>query len=151
MKHFRGWLVMCLVSALLFIVVDIPAAQQRNLRSRNIFVAIMTPVVWIIYLAVLYIFLYRPLRRSTEVYRKGHACGRGASDKGVFHWFKEQYKLNVTLTRLQGDTERMETLPVCWQPHSPASGGPPTNLHSLCVARTPIVGNSGLSSPSGSL
>ncbi|RNF20199.1 uncharacterized protein Tco025E_03901 [Trypanosoma conorhini] len=151
MKHFRGWLVVCLVSAALFMLVDIPVAQQQNLRTRTIFVAVMTPAVWALYLVLLYVFLHRPLQRSTGVYRKGAACRRGASDDGVFLWFKEQHKLNAVLVRLQSETESVERLSSGRQPASPVGRNSPTLSLVRGAAAAPTGGSPILAPPNGAL
>ncbi|KEG14394.1 hypothetical protein DQ04_00491140 [Trypanosoma grayi] len=122
MWHLRGWLLMCLLSAALFIIVDIPAAYQRDVRSRHIFIAVMLPVTWGIYSVVLYICLYRPMRRMTEMYRNDVACDENTSGGSVFLWSKEQHLLNATIEHLRRDTEKTEKMAVYWQPRKIGNG-----------------------------
>ncbi|ESL07207.1 hypothetical protein TRSC58_05109 [Trypanosoma rangeli SC58] len=141
MKHFRGWLAVCLVSVALFMLVDIPVAQQRNLRGRTIFVATMTSLVWLVYLMLLYVFLHRLLRRSTEVYRKRFVCCCSAIDGGVFLWFKEQHNLNATLASLRGETESMEQLLLYWWPSTHVGRNSLTRSMFMGAATTPVTGS----------
>ncbi|KAH9601406.1 hypothetical protein LSM04_001349 [Trypanosoma melophagium] len=118
MWRLRGWILMGFLSMVLFIVVDVPAAYQQDANRRRIFVAVMAPVVWVIYLTVFYLWLYRPLRRSMEMYKQGFSHNDGVPGKNAFLWLKEQKKLNDVLEHLREDTEGIKRMMSRWESSS---------------------------------
>ncbi|RNF07125.1 hypothetical protein TraAM80_03477 [Trypanosoma rangeli] len=113
--------------------------------------AVMTSVVWIVYLMLLCVFLHGSLRRSTEVYRRGFVCCRSAINGGVFLWFKEQHNLKVTLASLRGETESMEQLLLYRWPSTHVGRNSPTRQMLMDAATTPVAGCLESVSPNGAL
>ncbi|ORC92318.1 uncharacterized protein TM35_000045320 [Trypanosoma theileri] len=118
MWRLRGWILMGFLSVVLLIVVAVPAAYQQNADRRRIFVAVMIPVVWVIYLTVFYLCLYRPLRRSMELYKQGCSHNDGEANSHAYFWVKEQKKLNEALKHLRVDTENLTRLTSRWESSS---------------------------------
>ncbi|CAM43392.1 conserved hypothetical protein [Leishmania braziliensis MHOM/BR/75/M2904] len=102
----RGWIVMCFISILLFTAVAAPAAYISKTRWRTIYVAVATPVVWVIYNAVLYLILYRPMVRCASMLRCGAFCKTKHADgtSNVKLFTKEMYQLNNALHALKCET-----------------------------------------------
>ncbi|CBH14858.1 hypothetical protein, conserved [Trypanosoma brucei gambiense DAL972] len=112
MRPLRAWFAMCLVAILLFTVVDVSALYVRGKATRAIFIAVIASSVWICYVLLLFIFLYRPLRRCTALYRTGCCCrnGSSAANNGVRLWFKEQHSLDVCVEELRNGMVDIEGL-----------------------------------------
>lgn len=110
--HFRGWLALSFISVLLFIAVAVPAAYIPTTRARTIYVAVVTPVVWIVYNVALYFILYRPLGLCTSTFRRGACCknkyAEGTSEVTLIT--KEMYQLNNGLHALKCETAEMRAV-----------------------------------------
>ncbi|AYU82982.1 conserved hypothetical protein [Leishmania infantum JPCM5] len=107
--HFRGWIVMSLISVLLFTAVAVPAAYIPKTFWRTIYVAVVTPVVWVVYNVALYFVLCRPMAHCTSMFSRGECCKtKHADDTGdVTLLTKEMYQLNNVLHSLKCETAEM--------------------------------------------
>jgi hypothetical protein len=108
--HFRGWMAMSFISVILLIIVGVPAAYIPTTRNRTIYVAVVTPVMWVIYNILVYFILYRPLIHCTSVFRTGACCGTKYAEGNdhVRLITKEMYQLNNSLYALKGETAEMK-------------------------------------------
>ncbi|GET92691.1 hypothetical protein, conserved [Leishmania tarentolae] len=110
--RFRGWIVMSFISVLLFIAVAVPAAYIPKTYWRTIYVAVVTPLVWLVYNVALYFVLCRPMVRCTTVFSRGDCCktehAEGTGDVTLLT--KEMYQLNNALHALKCETEEINTV-----------------------------------------
>lgn len=108
--YFRGWVVMGLLSAILFIIVGVPAAYIPTTGNRTIYVAVVTPVMWLVYNIIAYFFLYRPMIHCTSVFHTGSCCKTKYADgsNDVHLLTKEVFQLNNSLHALKCETMEMK-------------------------------------------
>lgn len=108
--HFRGWMMMSFISVILLIIVGVPAAYIPTTRNRTIYVAVVTPVMWILYNVITYFILYRPMIHCTSVFRTGACCNTkyAEGNNGMRLITKEMYQLNNGLHALKCETTEMK-------------------------------------------
>ncbi|KPI85171.1 hypothetical protein ABL78_5759 [Leptomonas seymouri] len=109
--HFRGWMLMSFISVVLLIIVGIPVAYIPTTRNRTIYVAVVTPVMWLAYNLSAYFILYRPMIHCTSVFGTGACCNTKYADgnNDVSLITKEMYQLNNSLHALKCETAEMKS------------------------------------------
>ncbi|KAG5467298.1 hypothetical protein CUR178_00940 [Leishmania enriettii] len=107
---FRGWIVMSFISVLLFIAVAVPAVCIPRMSWRTAYVAVVAPVVWIVYNVALYFILYRPMVHCTLTFRDGACCESGSAGgtRNVTLLTEEIYQLNTVVHALKCETAEMK-------------------------------------------
>lgn len=100
---------MSFISALLFTTVAVPAAYIPKTFWRTIYVAVVTPVVWVVYNVALYLVLCRPMVQCTSMFSRGECCKTKHADGtgNVTLLTKEMYQLSNVLHSLKCETAEM--------------------------------------------
>lgn len=107
--HFRGWLLMGSVLIILFMITVIPLGYISNSNARTVYVAVVAPVAWLLYVFLFYLIIYRPLIQCTATYEEDVSCRTRDGITSSLFTTREMHKLNRSVAALVRATEDLKT------------------------------------------
>ncbi|CCW62041.1 unnamed protein product [Phytomonas sp. EM1] len=106
--YFRGWLLMGFALLVFLAALGVPLTFFTTLKVRTIYVLVVAPLLWLLYMFLFYFLIYRVLINFTSALNNDDNYNPDLGTQGYTTYTKEFHDLSGNLQTLSFETNELK-------------------------------------------